>query len=155
MERKLDVGFANNPKATKGSRYHWSQILVTGKLKSNPEVNRRSKTWFDLGRYSRKVLAAQDTYRFVLGSTLCGLVMRLWEFDRLGRISLSLFDINKDGFQLVFATLGYFWMSEEQLGFDPTIFEFNGKQYIKIIWYGQEERLVLMELIKRALCVAG
>jgi hypothetical protein len=35
-ERKLDIGFVNDPKAGKDSRYHWSQILVPGELKSNP-----------------------------------------------------------------------------------------------------------------------
>lgn len=154
-DRKLDVGFMKDPKATQDSRYHWSQILVTGELKSNPEVDRHSKTWLDLGRYNREVLAAQDTRRFVLGFTLCGSVMRLWEFDRLGGISSSPFDINKDGLQFVSATLGYLWMSEEQLGYDPTIFELKGKRYIEIIRNGQQERLILRGLIKRAPCVAG
>src|SRR5205814_4143738 len=35
-ERKLDVGFVNDTKATAESRCHWSQILVAGELKSNP-----------------------------------------------------------------------------------------------------------------------
>lgn len=46
-------------------------------------------------------------------------------------------------------------MSEEQLGFDPTIFESKGKRYIEVIRNGRQERLVLRELIKRAPCVAG
>lgn len=128
---------------------------MAGELKSNPQVDTLSKTWLDLGRYSREVLAAQDTRRFVLGFTLCGSVMRLWEFDRLGGISSAPFDINKDGLLFVSATLGYLWMSEEQLGFDPTIFECKGRRYIEIIKNGQQERLVLRELIKRAPCVAG
>lgn len=154
-DRKLDVGFVMDPKATYNSVCHWGQILVPGELKSNPQADTLSKTWLDLGRYSREVLGAQDTRRFVLGFTLCGSVMRLWEFDRLGGISSSPFDINKDGLLFVSATLGYLWMSEEQLGFDPTIFEFKGKRYIEIIKNGQQERLVLREQIKRARCVAG
>lgn len=74
--------------------------------------------------------------------------MRLWEFDRLGGMSSLPFDINKYGLQFVSATVGYLWMSEEQLGFDPTIFEFKGKRYIEIIRNGQQERLVLRNLIK-------
>ena len=154
-DRKLDVGFVNDPKATQDSKCHWSQILVAGELKGNPEADRHSKTWLDLGRYIREVLTAQDTRRFALGFTLCGSVMRLWEFDRLGGISSSPFDIHKEGLQFVSVALGYLWMSEEQLGFDPTIFEFKGKRYIDIIRNGQQERLVLRELIKRAPCVAG
>ena len=154
-DRKLDVGFVNDPKANQNSRFHWSKFLVPGELKSNPDVDRHSKTWLDLGRYAREVLAAQDTRRFVLGFTLCGSIMRLWEFDRLGGIASSPFDINKDGLQLVCATLGYLWMSEEQLGFDPTIVETEGKRYIDIVRNDQKERLILRELIKRAPSVAG
>lgn len=154
-DRKLDVGFVKDPKANQDSKCHWSQILVPGELKSNPDVDRHSKTWLDLGRYAREVLTAQDTRRFVLGFTLCGSIMRLWEFDRLGGIASLPFDINKDGLQFVSAILGYIWMTEEQLGFDPTIVEMEGKRYIDIIRNDQKERLVLRELINRAPCVAG
>lgn len=154
-ERKLDIGFMSDPRANEDSRCHWSQILVPGELKSNQIMDKRSATWRDLARYVREVLSAQDTRRFVLGFTLCGSVMRLWEFDRLGGVASLPFDINKNGLQFVSATLGYLWMSEEQLGFDPTIFEASGKRCIDIIRNDQKERLVLDEVIKRAPCVAG
>ena len=50
-------------------------ILVPRELKSNPITDKASKAWFDLGKYARKVFAAQDTRRFVLGFTL------LWIYD--------------------------------------------------------------------------
>lgn len=154
-ERKLDVGLVSDPKANEDSKCHWSQILVPGELKSNPDLDRYSKTWRDLARYVREVLTAQDTRRFVLGFTLCGSTMRLWEFDRLGGIASSPFDINRDGLQFVSATLGYLWMNEEQLGFDPTIIESEGMRYIDIVRHDKKERLILSELLKRAPCVAG
>ena len=154
-ERKLDVGFVNDPEASENSRYDWSRILVPGELKSNPDLDKPSKTWRDLARYAREVLTAQDTRRFVLGFTLCGSIMRLWEIDRLGGIASSPFDINKRGLHFVSAVLGYLWMNEEQLGFDPTISESDGKRYIEIIRNDQRERLVLDEFMKRASCVAG
>ncbi|KAJ9646987.1 hypothetical protein H2199_001973 [Coniosporium tulheliwenetii] len=154
-ERKLDVGFVNDPKANEASKCHWSQILVPGELKSNSGLDTPSKAWLDLGRYAREVLAAQDTRRFVLGFTLCGPIMRLWEFDRVGGIASAPFDINRDGLQFVSAVLGYLWMNEEQLGFDPTILASDGKRYIEIVRNDQTERLVLDELMKRAPCVAG
>jgi len=45
----------------------------TGRAEEQP-IRRHtvSKAWFDLGRYARVVLAAQDSCRFVLGFTLCG-----------------------------------------------------------------------------------
>lgn len=46
-------------------------------------------------------------------------------------------------------------MSKEQLGFNPTIFEFKDKHYIKITKNGQQKHLILKKLIKRASCMAG
>ena len=131
-ERKLDIGFVNNPNAGKDSRCHWSQILVPGELKSNPSADIASKAWLDLGRYAREVHAAQDSRRFVLGFTLCGSLRRFWEFDRLGGIASEQFDINKDGLQFVSTTLEFIWRDEEQLGFDPTITTVAGRQVFKI-----------------------
>lgn len=38
-ERKLDVGFVDDPEAGKDSRRHWSQVLIPGELKSNPSAD--------------------------------------------------------------------------------------------------------------------
>ena len=51
--------------------------------------------------------------------------MRVWEFDRLGGIASEQFDINEDGLQFVSTILGFLWMNEEELGFDPTIMTAN------------------------------
>jgi hypothetical protein len=155
VEPKLDVGFVKNPNAKKDSRCHWSQILVPGELRSNASADTASKAWLDLGRYAREVLAAQDSRRFVLGFTLCGSLMRLWEFDRLGGVASEKFDINQDGEQFVYTILGFLWMSDECLGFDPTIISSEGRRYIEIERNGQTERLVIDRLMSRAPCVAG
>jgi hypothetical protein len=154
-DRKLDIGFVDDPSAGADSIYHWKQILVPGELKSNPAADVASKAWLDLGRYAREVLAAQDSRRFVLGFTLCGSRMRLWNFDRLGGIASSPFDINEEGLQFVSAVLGFLWLNEEQLGFDPTIITAGGKRYIEIERNNRIERLVLDKVIKRVSCVAG
>ncbi|KAH9859195.1 hypothetical protein J1614_012272 [Plenodomus biglobosus] len=83
-------------KAGEDSRYGWEHILIPGELKSTPSANSSSKVWFDLGRYEREILAGQDIRRFVLGFTLCGSLMRLWTFDRLGGIASEQFDINSN-----------------------------------------------------------
>jgi len=154
-DRKLDIGFVDDLIAGESSQCHWSHILVPGELKSNPNTDIASKAWFDLGKYVREVFAAQDSRRFVLGFTLCGSIMRLWEYDRVGGIASLPFDINKDGLQFTSAMLGFLWMNEEQLGFDPTILTSDGKRYIEVVRNDQTERLILDELIKRARCVAG
>ncbi|KAK4197016.1 hypothetical protein QBC40DRAFT_342334 [Triangularia verruculosa] len=154
-KRKIDVGFVDDPSAGKDSRCHWSQILVPGELKSNPSADRLSEARLDLGRYAREVLAAQDTRRFVLGFTLCESLMRIWVFDRLGGIASEQFDINKDGLQFVSTILGFLWMSEDELGFDPTIITAEGQRFIEIKREGTTERLILDGLMNRARCVAG
>ncbi|EDU46210.1 conserved hypothetical protein [Pyrenophora tritici-repentis Pt-1C-BFP] len=151
----LDIGFVDDPNAGVNSKCRWSQILIPGELKSNPLADKASKAWLDLGRYAREVLAAQDSRRFVLGFTLCGSLMRLWIFGRLGGIASEQFNINEDGLQFVSAVLGFLWMNEEQLGFDPTIITVGDKRYIEIKRENRKERLVIDSLIKRVPCVAG
>ncbi|WVO16188.1 hypothetical protein L204_103859 [Cryptococcus depauperatus] len=154
-ERKLDIGLVSGPEARSGPRYHWSQILVPGELKSDPSADTTNETRFVLGRYAREVLSAQDTRRFVLGFTLCGSLMRVWEFDRLGGIASDRFDINKEGKRFVSTILGFFWMSEEDLGFDPTIITCGDKRYIDIERNGQEERIIIKRTMGRTRCVVG
>jgi hypothetical protein len=81
--------------------------------------------------------------------------MRLWNFDRLGGIASSQFDMNEDGLKFVSAVLGFLWLNEEQLGFDPAIITAWGKRYIEIERDGRRERLILDKVIKRVACVAG
>uniref|UniRef100_A0A8H7N259 non-specific serine/threonine protein kinase n=1 Tax=Bionectria ochroleuca TaxID=29856 RepID=A0A8H7N259_BIOOC len=153
--RKMDVGFVNDPEASMDSRCHWSQILVPGELKSNPSADKASEAWLDLGRYAREVLAAQDTRRFVLGFTICGSLMRIWAFDRLGGIASEQFDINEDGLRFVFTILGFFWMNEGQLGYDPTIMTENEERFIEITRNGSTERIIIDGVMQRARCIAG
>ncbi|KAK0609021.1 hypothetical protein DIS24_g12578, partial [Lasiodiplodia hormozganensis] len=151
-ERKMDLSFADTAAC---GRPCWSQILVVGELKSNKNLDRSSGTWRDLARYAREVFAAQDTRRFVFGFTLCGSIMRLWEFDRLGGVASEQFDINNDGLRFVSVIIGYLMMDKEQLGFDPTIQEANGERWIEIKRNNKTERLVLDEVIKRPSGVAS
>ncbi|KAL5411209.1 hypothetical protein PMIN04_010331 [Paraphaeosphaeria minitans] len=162
-DRKMDVGFVDGPRAgpnadpnaDSNARYHWSDILIPGELKSNPSDDKASKAWLDLGRYAREVFAAQPSRRFVLGFTLCGSRMRLWEFDRLAGIASESFDINEDGLRFVSAVLGFSWLDEEQLGFDPTIVTKDGRQHIEIERNGCAERLIIDGVMKRTPCIAG
>ncbi|KAM3510126.1 hypothetical protein MY11210_006043 [Beauveria gryllotalpidicola] len=173
-KRKLDVGFVNDPQAGKDSRCHWSQILVPGELKSNPSADKVSEAWLDLGRYAREVLAAQDTRRFVLGFTICGSLMRAWVFDRLGGVASEQFNINDDGLQFVSTVLGFLWMNEEELGFDPTIMSANQERlneeelgfdptsmsanqerFIEVNRNGSTERIIIDQVMQRARCIAG
>ncbi|KAL6239577.1 hypothetical protein BDW75DRAFT_250426 [Aspergillus navahoensis] len=153
-DRKLDNGFVQRTDGN--TNYSWSDVMVLGELKSNAKADTASRTWHDLGRYAREVLTAQDTRLFALGFSLCGSIMRLWEFDRVGVIASSPFDINEDGQQFVLSMLGFLHMDHTRLGFDPTILtSSDGSRYIQIVRDGQSERLVIDKLVRRAQCVAG
>ncbi|KAI0837480.1 hypothetical protein F5Y06DRAFT_297335 [Hypoxylon sp. FL0890] len=153
--RKLDVGLVDDPKADKAGKYHWSHILVPGELKSNPNEDTASKAHLDIARYVKEVFTAQPTRRFVLAFTLCGSWMRLWEFDRLGGIASEKFDINKDGQRFVSTILGFLWMDDEALGFDPTIIKSGRQQYIEIRQDIKTERLILDKVIRPAHSIVG
>ncbi|EWC48669.1 hypothetical protein DRE_01891 [Drechslerella stenobrocha 248] len=154
-QRKLDIGFVGKHIAGTGSVFNWSHILVPGELKSNPSADTYAKAWLDLARYAREVFSAQETRRFVLGFTLCGSLMRVWEFDRIGSTASRQFDVNKDGLQFVAVILGFLRMDMKELGFDPTIMKENGEQYIEIRRNGSTERLIIDRVIRRAYCIAG
>jgi Fungal protein kinase len=81
--------------------------------------------------------------------------MRLWQFNRLGGIASSQFNIHNDAFQFVSAILAFLRMDKEQLGFDSTIISTKSAKYIEIKRNGQLKRLIINRVIRRASCIAG
>ncbi|KAF2817567.1 uncharacterized protein BDZ99DRAFT_373500 [Mytilinidion resinicola] len=157
-KRKLDIGIIygrRNETSDDGAPCDWFDVLVPGELKGNPREDNHSSTWFDLSRYAREIFAAQDTRRSVTGFTLCGSIMRLWAFDRLGAVASQSFDIHENALMFISAVLGYLWMAPKDLGFDPTICGEKGSKYIEITRNAQPERYHLDDVIKRQRCVAG
>lgn len=133
----------------------WHQVLVAFELKSSGK-DRLEKTWSDVVKYAREILRHQDSRRFVLGLTLCGSTMRLWEFDRLGATTSKPFDIHENGLSFVRILLSFLWMNDAQLGFDPDLMEVNGQRFVKINRDGKEERLIITEALRdHAPCLAG
>ncbi|KAK0627073.1 hypothetical protein B0T14DRAFT_562919 [Immersiella caudata] len=53
--------------------------------------------------------------------------------------------INEDGLRFVSTVLGFLWMNEEELGFDPTFTTANGQRFIEIERNGSKERLIIDE----------
>ncbi|KAL1633268.1 hypothetical protein SLS58_011157 [Diplodia intermedia] len=153
--RKLDVGIMSDT-ASDSEPVWWSKILIAGELKSNPNRSVSLETSYDIARYAREVLSSQDTRRFALGFTLCGSLMRLWEFDRLGCVGSTFFDIQNEGHRFVSVVLGWLWMNDEELGFDPTISEDDdGTKYLEIRRSGRSERIRLERTMTRQRVIAG
>jgi len=154
-KRKPDVIFIDHPSVHRTP--NWSDVLICGELKKNPNADTAPNAWRSLVRYVSQVFATQDNRRFVLGFTICGSLMRVWEFDRLGGIASANFDIQGKDYwwALVYAMLSILIMSEEQLGFDPTIIKVDGKRFIHIKRNDQQERLIIDEMVKHSPCIAG
>lgn len=155
-KRKLDFALASHSNQeldqAEEQCHDWSHILVPGELKSNPKEARSGGPLLDLARYVLEIFGAQPTRRFVLGFTLCGPMMRILEFDRTGMLGSELFDINKDARRFVSVILGLLSMTDEQLGFDPTIkfdptAESSKRRWIDIKRNDQEERIFLERAI--------
>ncbi|KAI9375178.1 hypothetical protein BJX61DRAFT_531813 [Aspergillus egyptiacus] len=128
--RKLDVAIVSSPGGSSPHRAHWSQVLIPGELKSSGDLDTSSTTWRDLGRYVREVM--------------------------IGATASKSFDINQDGRKFVSVFVGYLLMNDKQLGYDPSIRKAaDGTPYIEITRNGKTERIFLVELMKRAACVAG
>lgn len=154
-KRKLDVGFVDDPEASTDFKYHWSHILIPGELKSNPNDDKASKARLDLARYVKEVFTAQPTRRFVLAFTLCGSWMRLWEFDRLGGIASTKFNIHENGQRFISTILGFLWMDSGDLGFDSTIVKSADRQYLDIERHGKKERLIIDQLVREPQGIIG
>ncbi|WPJ64074.1 hypothetical protein SMAC4_13738 [Sordaria macrospora] len=81
--------------------------------------------------------------------------MRIWEFDRLGAIASEQFNINTEGLKFVSTVLAFLWMSEEELGFDPSIIKENDKRFVQIKSNDSTERLIIDKVMLRAPCISG
>ena len=158
INRKMDTGIERLVEGVGGSSQddppHWDRILVVGELKSKAVEDNHEKTFLDLAQYAREVFRTQDR-RFVLGFTLCGSMLRLWQFDRSGSSGSTSFDVNKDGHRFVRVMLGYYLMSDEQLGFDPTIHREGGKRWIEIRRNGSTERLFVESEVRKHAAIIG
>ncbi|KKZ63854.1 hypothetical protein EMCG_01807 [[Emmonsia] crescens] len=58
------------------------------------------------------------------------------------------FNINQNGLQFVSVVLGFFLMSQEQLGFDLTIITSETERYIEIKKNGVKEQLIIDRIIR-------
>jgi hypothetical protein len=86
-DRKLDIFLTPTDSALPDGEHDWSNVLVIGEHKQNPDEDRSIKTLVQLAGYVREVFGSQPERRFVPGFTICGSIMRLWMVDRSGAYS--------------------------------------------------------------------
>ncbi|KFY03989.1 hypothetical protein V490_00032, partial [Pseudogymnoascus sp. VKM F-3557] len=147
-DRKLDIFLTPANVALLNGEHDWSNVLVIGEHKQNPDEDGSTKTLLQLAGYAREVFGSQPDRRFVPGFTICGSVMRLWVFDRSGgqatrgrclevnRIgdssgpySSEKFDIHKEPERFVRVITGYALMTDAELGLN-TFIRRDGNKYI-------------------------
>jgi hypothetical protein len=122
--------FLASASALPNSEHDWSNVLIIGEHKSNPNEDRSVKTLVQLAGYAREVFGSQPDRRFVPGFTICGSVMRLWVFDRSGSYSSEKFDIHKEPERFVKVIAGYAIMTDAELGLNTFIKRDGNDKYI-------------------------
>ncbi|KAG9240328.1 hypothetical protein BJ878DRAFT_571127 [Calycina marina] len=120
-DRKLDIFLAPADIAFQDGEHDWSNVLVIGEHKRNPDEDSSTKTLVQLAGYAREVFGSQPDRRFVLGFTICGTLMRFWVFDRSGPYSSEKFDIHREPERFVKVIAGYALMTDAELGLNTFI----------------------------------
>jgi hypothetical protein len=129
-DRKLDIFLTPADVASPNGEHDWSNVLVIGEHKQNPDEDRSTKTLVQLAGYAREVFGSQPERRFVPGFTICGSLMRLWVFDRSGPYNSEKFDIHKEPERFVKVLAGYAVMSDAELGLNTFIKRDGNGKYI-------------------------
>ncbi|KAA1097608.1 hypothetical protein PGT21_013148 [Puccinia graminis f. sp. tritici] len=141
-------------------------VLVPVELKKNNTEARYAALC--LAKHVCEVFEAQPTRSFVIGLTLCGTSMQLWQFDRSGAIGSESFDVkaNKGNLEkFLTIMLSLLTCDEQTLGFDPTFIEVQGprpntpglrmSQAIRIQTETGSQGFVIEKLIARASGICG
>ncbi|KAH9204398.1 hypothetical protein DL95DRAFT_529276 [Leptodontidium sp. 2 PMI_412] len=129
-DRKLDIFLTPADAALPDGEHDWSNVLVIGEHKQNPDEDGSAKTLVQLAGYAREVFGSQPERRFVPGFTICGSMMRLWIFDRSGPYNSEKFDIHKEPERFVKVLAGYAMMSDAELGLNTFIKRDGNGKYI-------------------------
>ncbi|TGO43961.1 hypothetical protein BCON_0689g00010 [Botryotinia convoluta] len=129
-DRKLDIFLASTDAVLLSGEHDWSNILVIGEHKQNPDEDGSTKTLVQLAGYAREVFGSQPERRFVPGFTICGSMMRLWVFDRSGSYNSEKFDIHKEPERFIRVIAGYALMTDAELGLNTFVKHDGNGKYI-------------------------
>ncbi|KAJ8067034.1 hypothetical protein OCU04_004414 [Sclerotinia nivalis] len=129
-DRKLDLFLTSIDIVLLHKKHDWTNVLVIGEHKQNPDEDSSTKTLIQLAGYAREVFGSQPERRFVPAFTICGSIMRLWMFDRSGAYSSKKFDIHKEPERFVRVIVGYALMTDAELGLNTFIKYDGNSKYI-------------------------
>ncbi|PQE09263.1 serine threonine- kinase Sgk2 protein [Rutstroemia sp. NJR-2017a BBW] len=129
-DRKLDIFLTPADAVLLHGEHDWSNVLVIGEHKQNPDEDGSTRTMVQLAGYAREVFGSQPERRFVPGFTICGSMMRLWVFDRSGSYNSEKFDIHKEPERFIRVIAGYALMTDAELGLNTFVKHDGNGKYI-------------------------
>ncbi|APA16230.1 hypothetical protein sscle_16g110000 [Sclerotinia sclerotiorum 1980 UF-70] len=129
-DRKLDIFLTPADAVLLHGEHDWSNVLVIGEHKQNPDDDGSTKTLVQLAGYAREVFGSQPERRFVPGFTICGSMMRLWVFDRSGLYNSEKFDAHKEPERFIRVIAGYALMTDAELGLNTFVKHDGNSKYI-------------------------
>ncbi|SZF05420.1 unnamed protein product [Blumeria hordei] len=128
--RQIDV-FLKSRQLPARTPHDWRDVLVIGELTTSP-VGKLTDKFLQLSVYMRELFAAQPLRRFAHGFLMFGTQLQLWIYDRFGPYSSDFIEIRENPEKLLYVIAAYMMMSNDELGFDSTIYQ-DKKTIITVI----------------------
>ncbi|SZF05419.1 unnamed protein product [Blumeria hordei] len=128
--RQIDV-FLKSRQLPARTSHDWRDVLVIGELTISP-VGKWTDKFLQLLVYMRELFAAQPLRRFAHGFLMFGTQLQLWIYDRFGPYSSDFIEIRENPEKLLYVIAAYMMMSNDELGFDSTIYQ-DKKTIITVI----------------------
>ncbi|KAF5327225.1 hypothetical protein D9619_005082 [Psilocybe cf. subviscida] len=147
-ERKPDLVLSSEPE---GKGICWENIHSTLQLKYKDTSRLRNGNSEQLSSDAFMAFSSQNTMRFFLGTSICGYTVRVYVFNRSGRVSSVPFSIHDDPESLVRLLIGLMMCPTNLLGLDAS-FSWNGKYFLVKI-KGVDYRL--LECVFRSKTIRG
>ncbi|KAF5327224.1 hypothetical protein D9619_005083 [Psilocybe cf. subviscida] len=129
----------------------WENIHSTLQLKYKDTSRLRNGNSEQLSSDAFMTFSSQNTRRFFLGTSICGYTVRVYVFNRSGRVSSVPFSIHDDPESLVRLLIGLMMCPTNLLGLDAS-FSWNGKYFLVKI-KGVDYRL--LECVFRSKTIRG
>lgn len=156
-KRKTDFAFCRVSPKTSNTKREWSEYVIVGELKASEAKSNLTSTWLSLASYAREVFGADGTRQRVLGFTLCGDLLRIFQFDRSGAIASEPMKLNSELGALEFLkTFAYFITApDSEIGFDTSFNTVEGKEVIRVET-GKETKYIRLEgTVTNHPCISG
>ncbi|SZF05411.1 unnamed protein product [Blumeria hordei] len=129
--RQIDI-FLKSRQLPARNPHDWRDVLVIGELTTSP-VGKWTDKFLQLSVYMRELFAAQPLRRFAHGFLMFGTQLQLWIYDRSGPYSSDFLEIRENPEKLLYVIAAYMMMSNDELGFDSSIYQDKKKTIITVI----------------------